>query len=72
MRLRNSLTSGKEDWTHIDDMVRGYRLLAEKGEKGQAYNIGSERTNSAAALQRFDCADIHACDIEAHEYVCGN
>jgi GDP-mannose 4,6-dehydratase len=34
------------DWSHVDDMVRGYRLLAEKGEKGQAYNIGSERTNS--------------------------
>ncbi|MBX8632500.1 MAG: GDP-mannose 4,6-dehydratase [Thermoplasmata archaeon] len=37
------------DWTHIDDMVKGYRLLAEKGEKGQAYNIGSQRTNSVAA-----------------------
>ncbi|MBX8635127.1 MAG: GDP-mannose 4,6-dehydratase [Thermoplasmata archaeon] len=54
------------DWTHIDDMVRGYRLLAEKGEKGQAYNIGSERTNSVAAyiLMCFDVAGMNVRAIE--------
>jgi GDPmannose 4,6-dehydratase len=55
------------DWTHIDDMVRGYRLLAEKGEKGQAYNIGSERTNSVASylLLCFEAAGHEVKAIEA-------
>lgn len=54
------------DWTHIDDMVKGYRLLAEKGEKGQAYNIGSERTNSVAGyiLLCFEAAGMAVSGIE--------
>ena len=38
--------SAFRDWTHIDDMVDGYRLLARKGESGEVYNLSSERTNS--------------------------
>lgn len=34
------------DWSHIDDIVRGYCLLAEKGNAGEVYNQGSMRTNS--------------------------
>lgn len=34
------------DWSHISDIVRGYRLLAEKGTPGEIYNQGSMRTNS--------------------------
>jgi len=34
------------DWSHITDMIKGYCLLAEKGNYGDAYNLGSERTNS--------------------------
>lgn len=34
------------DWSHIDDMVNGYCLLAERGKYGQVYNQGSQRTNS--------------------------
>jgi len=34
------------DWSHINDMVRGYCLLAEKGKHGEVYNQGSMRTNS--------------------------
>lgn len=34
------------DWSHIDDMVKGYCLLAEKGRPGEVYNQGSQRTNS--------------------------
>lgn len=29
------------DFSHVDDVVAAYRLLLEKGEPGQAYNIGS-------------------------------
>ncbi|MFQ5872256.1 MAG: GDP-mannose 4,6-dehydratase [Dehalococcoidia bacterium] len=34
------------DWSHVDDVIAGYCLLAELGEVGQVYNIGSHRTNS--------------------------
>ncbi len=34
------------DWSHVEDIVRGYCLLAERGESGGVYNQGSQRTNS--------------------------
>ncbi len=34
------------DWSHVDDIIDGYQLLAEKGKWGDVYNQGSMRTNS--------------------------
>jgi GDPmannose 4,6-dehydratase len=34
------------DWSHVNDIVQGYLLLAEKGTSGEVYNQGSMRTNS--------------------------
>jgi len=34
------------DWSHINDIVKGYCLLAKKGKYGDVYNQGSQRTNS--------------------------
>lgn len=34
------------DWSHVQDIVNGYLLLAEKGQSGEVYNQGSMRTNS--------------------------
>ncbi|MDD4651098.1 MAG: GDP-mannose 4,6-dehydratase [Methanothrix sp.] len=34
------------DWSHVDDVINGYMLLAEKGRWGDVYNQGSMRTNS--------------------------
>jgi GDPmannose 4,6-dehydratase len=34
------------DWSHIEDMVKGYILLADKGVPGHVYVQGSMRTNS--------------------------
>ena len=34
------------DWSHVEDIVRGYVLLAEKGTPGDVYVLGSARTNS--------------------------
>ncbi len=34
------------DWTHINDILVGYCLLAEQGRYGEVYNQGSQRTNS--------------------------
>lgn len=34
------------DWSHVDDVIDGYLLLAKKGKWGDVYNQGSMRTNS--------------------------
>jgi GDPmannose 4,6-dehydratase len=34
------------DWSHINDIVKGYCLLTEHGRPGEVYNQGSQRTNS--------------------------
>jgi len=46
----DSITIGNvnafRDWSHVDDVINGYQLLAEKGRYGDVYNQGSMRTNS--------------------------
>ena len=40
------------DFTDVRDVVRGYRLLAERGAPGEVYNLGSGRgTRIADALE---------------------
>ena len=34
------------DWSHVDDVVKGYCMLALRGKPGDVYNQGSQRTNS--------------------------
>lgn len=34
------------DWSHVDDIIDGYILLAVKAKRGDVYNQGSMRTNS--------------------------
>jgi GDPmannose 4,6-dehydratase len=34
------------DWSHVDDVIEGYLIQAEKGRYGDVYNQGSMRTNS--------------------------
>ena len=41
-----NLTS-RRDFTHVKDVVRAYRLTAEKGKPGEIYNVGSGKTCSA-------------------------
>lgn len=41
-----NLTS-RRDFTHVKDVVRAYRLIAEKGKPGEVYNVGSGTTWSA-------------------------
>jgi GDPmannose 4,6-dehydratase len=46
------------DWSHVDDIVKGYCLLAQKGKYGDVYNQGSQRTNSILSyiLLSLECA----------------
>jgi GDP-4-dehydro-6-deoxy-D-mannose reductase len=40
----------RRDYTDVRDVVRAYRLLAESGAPGEAYNVCSGRTASAAEI----------------------
>lgn len=37
----------RRDFTHVKDVVRAYRLIAEQGRSGEIYNVGSGTTHSA-------------------------
>ncbi len=59
------------DWSHINDILRGYCLLAEQGKYGGVYNQGSQRTNSILSylLLSLGCAGYA---IDRVETVDGN
>lgn len=42
--------TARRDFTHVRDIVRAYRLLAEKGHPGEVYNIGSGAAHSAQEI----------------------
>jgi GDPmannose 4,6-dehydratase len=54
MKLRfgdsDSMTIGNvnafRDWSHVDDVIEGYLIQADKGKSGDVNNLGSMRTNS--------------------------
>lgn len=42
--------SARRDFTHVRDVARAYRLIAEKGRPGEVYNVGSGVTCSAQEI----------------------
>lgn len=40
----------RRDFTHVKDIVRAYRLLAEKGHAGEIYNVGFGKTYSVREI----------------------
>ena len=42
--------ASRRDFTHVKDIVRAYRLIAEKGKSGEIYNVGSGETQSAQEI----------------------
>lgn len=42
--------TAKRDFTHVKDVVRAYRLIAEKGHPGEVYNVGSGTVHSAQEI----------------------
>ncbi len=53
----------RRDYTDVRDVVRAYRLLALRGEPGEAYNVCFGRTASAAELVRA-LAEITGVEVD--------
>ncbi len=43
------------DFTDVRDVVRAYRLLAERGEPGEVYNVAGGRVTTIAEVARLLC-----------------
>lgn len=55
------------DWSHVDDIVAGYCLLAERGKPGEVYVQGSQRTNSVLSylLLSLECAGYRVNSLQS-------
>ena len=42
--LRVGNLEARRDFTHVKDVVRAYRLIMERGNSGEIYNVGSGKT----------------------------
>ena len=49
------------DWSHIDDVIEGYQLIARKGQHGNVYNLGSNRTTSVLSYL------LYSIEASGHE-----
>jgi GDP-4-dehydro-6-deoxy-D-mannose reductase len=49
-RMRVGFLDGKRDFTDVRDVVRGYRLLIERGEPGEVYNLGAGIARSVRSI----------------------
>ena len=49
-RMRVGFLDGQRDFTDVRDVVRGYRLLIERGEAGEVYNLGSGVPRSVRSI----------------------
>lgn len=64
--LRVGNLTARRDFTHVRDIVRAYRLIAEKGRSGEVYNVGSGITYSAQEILNKLCA-LANCPIPVEQ-----
>ena len=64
--LRVGDLTARRDFTHVRDIVRAYRLIAEKGLSGEVYNVGSGLTYSAQEILDKLCA-LANCPIPVEQ-----
>ena len=50
--------SAFRDWSHVEDIVEGYRILGESGQPGEAYVLGAMRTTSVLAYLLFALEEL--------------
>jgi len=66
----NKITIGNvnafRDWSHVQDIIKGYCLLAQNAKYGDVYIQGSQRTNSILSyiLLTMECAGFYIEKIE--------
>ena len=60
-----NLTS-RRDFTHVRDVVRAYRMIAEQGKPGEVYNVGSGVTYSAQEILDKLC-EMAVCPIPVEQ-----
>jgi len=58
--------SSRRDFTHVKDVVRAYRLIAEKGQPGEVYNVGSGNTSSAREVLEL-LMSMAQCEVPVHQ-----
>jgi len=58
--------ASRRDFTHVKDVVRAYRLIAEKGRSGEVYNVGSGVTWSAQEVLDM-LRGMAKCDIPVRQ-----
>jgi GDPmannose 4,6-dehydratase len=65
-RIKLGNVNAFRDWSHVDDITEGYVLAATQGEKGEVYNLGSERTNSVLTfvLWALEEAGYHVLGLQ--------
>lgn len=64
--LRVGNLTSRRDFTHVRDVARAYRLIAEKGQPGEVYNVGSGVTWSAQEILDKLCA-MAVCPIPVEQ-----
>lgn len=52
------------DWSHVDDIIEGYQIIARNGRPGDVYNQGSNRTTSVMSYILYS---IESCGHEVRE-----
>lgn len=60
--LRVGNLEARRDFTHVRDVVRAYRLIAQRGRTGEIYNVGSGQTHSAAEILK-KMRSLAMCEI---------
>lgn len=58
--------SARRDFSHVKDVARAYRLIAERGESGQVYNVGSGETHSAQEVLEL-LRGMAKCDVPVRQ-----
>ena len=58
--------ASRRDFTHVKDVVRAYRLIAEKGRPGEVYNVGSGTAWSAREILDKLC-EMARCPVTVRQ-----
>ena len=62
LELKDTMRMGDiqtfRDWSHVEDVINGYVILAERGNAGSVYVQGSMRTNSVLSYILYTISEL--------------